>query len=411
MTQSWRFASERLLAVCMIVLVLGASWRAYGQGESKEGPERQRALELYKAGKFVEAMPLLEELAADLPSDSAIRESWAYCVAAYAATLSDPDLRRKARIRARTIARQARDLGDNSDLLQILLDIPEDGSEPSFSKNRDVDTAMKMAEADFARGDFDKAREGYLRAMLLDPGNYFPPLFIGDVYFNQHDYESAGEWFARAVQVDPNRETAYRYWGDALSAQGKSDEARAKYIEAVVAEPYNHTSWVGLTQWANRNHVELQLLQFPNESTAKTDEKGTTITLDSTMLNKSDSATTAAWIAYGARRALWQKERYKKEYPQAPAYRHSLREEADSLRVMLSVLSELSQKDKGGSADPSLAELAKIDQAGLLEPYVLIGRADAGIAQDYSGYRDAHREKIRRYLDEFVVPRAPLPSR
>ena len=31
---------------------------------------------------------------------------------------------------------------------------------------------MKNAEADFVRGDFDKARDGYLHVMMLDPRNY-----------------------------------------------------------------------------------------------------------------------------------------------------------------------------------------------------------------------------------------------
>ena len=77
------------------------------------------------------------------------------------------------------------------------------------------------AEADFSRGELDKAREGYMRALLLDPNNYSAGLFTGDVLFNQHAYGDAGEWFARAIQIDPNRETAYRYWGDVLVATGK----------------------------------------------------------------------------------------------------------------------------------------------------------------------------------------------
>src|SRR5205807_6320755 len=134
----------------------------------------------------------------------------------YAATLSDTIERKKARARARTIALQLKEAGDTSNLLQLMLALPDDGSEPSFSDRKEVDDAMKGAEADFTRGDLDKAREGYLRALLLDPGNYEAALFIGDVYFKQHTYGSAGEWFARAIQINPNRETAYRYWGDAL---------------------------------------------------------------------------------------------------------------------------------------------------------------------------------------------------
>src|SRR5262249_36117655 len=154
--------------------------------------ERQHAFELYRSGKFVEAMPLLEKLAADHPSDVAIRESWAYSVLEYAATLSDPEVRKRARVRGRSIALQAKQMGDNSALLQIMLDIPEDGTEPAYSDRKEVDDVMKAAEADFARGDLDKAREGYLHAQLLDPNNYAAALFVGDVYFKQHVNGSAG---------------------------------------------------------------------------------------------------------------------------------------------------------------------------------------------------------------------------
>ena len=58
-------------------------------------------------------------------------------------------------------------------------------------------------------------------------------------------------------------------------------------------------------------------------------------------------------------------------------------------------------------SDLDLATLVKINQAGMLDPYVLLNRADAGIAQDYPAYRAANRDKVYRYLDEFVVPKTP----
>jgi tetratricopeptide (TPR) repeat protein len=174
----------------------------------KENPERQHALDVYHGGKFVEAMPLLEKLAADNPSDVVVKEAWAFSVMAYAATLSDADLRKKARVRARSIALEAKKLGDSSYLLQSVLALPGDGSEPAFSDRKEVDDAMKAAEANFSRGDLDKARDGYLRAFVLDSKNYAAALFIGDVYFKQHENGSACEWFERAIQIDPDRETA-----------------------------------------------------------------------------------------------------------------------------------------------------------------------------------------------------------
>jgi len=44
------------------------------------------------------------------------------------------------------------------------------------------------------------------------------------------------------------------------------------------------------------------------------------------------------------------------------------------------------------------------NRARLLEPYILFAKADAGIAQDYLGYRQTNRAKLRQYLLEYVAP-------
>jgi tetratricopeptide (TPR) repeat protein len=382
---------------------------AQAQSKPHDDPELQHALDLYRAGKFVEAMPLFEKLSADHTSDAALKEEWAYSILEYSATLTDPQLRRKARIRGRGVALEAKQLGDNSGLLQVMLDIPEDGSEPTFSDRAEVDQVMKAAEADFARGDLDKAREGYLRTLLLDPTNYAAALFMGDTYFKQHQNGSAGEWFARAVQIDPNRETAYRYWGDALWDMGKSAEARDKYIQAVVADPYDHSALGGLNQWAQRTKTPLNWVRLQDKSSVtQKDDKNINITLDDSLLKRNDPNLTA-WMAYGLSRASWRSDKFKKEFPNEPKYRRTMREEADSLHTMIAVMREQKDSDKKKPPlDPALLQLLQIDQAGFLDPFALLNRADNEIAQDYAPYRSAHRDIIYQYFDEFVVPKAAM---
>jgi tetratricopeptide (TPR) repeat protein len=403
-----RFVAWATLAIVISSVPVAAQTTptpATGDSATKNDPERQHAIDLFKSGKFVEAMPLFEKLAADHPSDAAVKEGWAFTVMGYAATLPDPELRQKARARARSIAVQAKQLGDTSSLLQVLLDLPEDGSEPAFSDRKEVDQAMKAAEADFVRGDLDKARDGYLHALILDPNNYEAALFMGDVYFKQHVNGSAGEWFARAIQINPDRETAYRYWGDALWDLGKSGEARQKYIQAIVAEPYNQRSWVGLNQWASRTKVTLNWVRLQDKATvSQKDEKNVNITVDENV--KKDDPNTPAWLTYGIGRASWHTDKFKKEFPNEPKYRRTMREETDSLHLMVTVM--LEQKNfekKKKNLDPALVQLVQIDQAGFIEPFVLLNRADNEIAQDYLPYRAAHRDTIYRYLDEFVVPK------
>lgn|SRR5208282_1389826 len=381
---------------------------AMAQGPADD-PARREAFQVYEAGKYVDAMPLLEKVVADHPSDLIAKEHWAFSMVGYAATLPDAAERKRARARARALAVQLKEAGDNSNLLQIMLALPEDGSEPTFSDRKDVDDAMKVAEADFSRGDLDKAREGYLHVLLLDPGNYEAALFAGDTCFKQHAYDQAGEWFAHAIQIDPNRETAYRYWGDALTSSSKNDEARGKFIDAVIAEPYSSKAWMGLRQWVDRNKVKLNVLVLHDAASQHTDGKNATITLDPNTLN-GDSTGTAAWMIYSVTRLSWQREKFKKEFPDEKGYRHSLKEEVEALDTMVAVIAEdAKSKEKARKMDPSLLALVRLDHDGLLEPFVLLNRADAGIARDYAAYRAAHRDVLRRYLDEYVVPNTPTP--
>lgn len=394
----------RLLASLWLCLELAGTQTGISQTGD---PARAEAFALYDSGNFVDAMPKLEKIVADHPQDTVAKEHWAFSMLGYAATLPDMADRKRVRADARRLAVQLRDAGDKSNLMQILLGLPEDGSEPSFSDRKEVDDAMKAAEADFSRGDLDKAREGYVRALLLDPNDYEAALFIGDVYFKQHVYGSAGEWFARAIQINPNREAAYRYWGDALSAASKNEEARMRFIDATIAEPYNNKAWMGLRQWAERNRVKLNLLILKDKSSAQTDGKNATITIDSNMLN-GDTAGMSAWIVYSGTRLSWQREKFKKEFPNETTYRHSLKEEAEALDAMVSLIAEdAKSKKKAKNIDPTLLALVQLDQAGFIDPFVLFNRADAEIARDYAAYRAEHRDLLRKYMDEFVVPKVP----
>ena len=406
------YAAVFLLSAFLLPLSLAAQSPAQSPAEGiapKNDPDRQQALDFIDNGKMAQAMPLFEKLCAEYPKDPGLWEGWGVSTVGYSQTLTDAVLRKKARARARTFLIKAKELGDTSNLMQTLLGmIPEDGGEIPFSPRKEVNDAMQQAEADFVRGDFDKARDGYLRVLLLDPKNYDAALFISDVYFKQHINGSAGEWFARAVEIDPNRETAYRYWGDALWAMGRTTESREKFIQAIIAEPYtNNRSWMGLTQWAQRSKVTLNWVRLQDKSVVtQKDDKNINITLDNSL--GKDDPNGVAWLTYAMGRASWRTEKFRKEFPNEPKYRRTMREEADALHLMVTVLKE--QKDfekKKASLDPALQQLMRIDEIGLLEPFALLNRADAEIAQDYVSYRDAHRDVIYRYLNEFVVPMAP----
>jgi tetratricopeptide (TPR) repeat protein len=399
--------TRRCLPVAVVIAFLLAAV-ASAQPPASDA-DRKQALELYDQHRMAEARPLLEKLAAERPDDMVVHERLGMCLAALAGGIKDPDERKQTVLKARAALLRAKALGDDSNLLQTLLgSLPEDGVLSDFSTRREVDDLMKAAEAEFAKGNLDRACEGYVKAFELDPTLYQAPLFAGDTRYKQKRYDEAGEWFARAIRIGPNVETAYRYWGDALMAAGQMADARTKFIEAMVAEPYNRSARMGLSQWADRNKVQFSVVQLKRLGSVTGDGKQTTLTVDASALGKDDDGVMTASLAYVGARATWQQEKFKQEFPAEPAYRHTLKEETAALGAVADTVAErlAESKKKGGKAklDPELAELVRIRDAGLLEAYVLLFRADAGIARDYDPYRAANREKLARFMDEFVVP-------
>src|SRR5262249_19772081 len=154
-----------------------------------------RAVEVSKLGLYMEALPLFEKLNEEKPNDAGVLEGLSCATLAHSATLSDPAARREERIKARRFAVEAQAAGDSSNMLKTLLELPEDGSEHSFSISPEVEAAMREGESAFSKGDQEAAIATYNRALVLDPKQYAAALFLGDVYYKKGEHAKAGEWF------------------------------------------------------------------------------------------------------------------------------------------------------------------------------------------------------------------------
>ncbi|MGC2696247.1 MAG: tetratricopeptide repeat protein [Candidatus Angelobacter sp.] len=373
---------------------------------------RQHAFEMFQQHRQIEALPLFEELALKDPGDAEVLVRLGVCLVTESATLADENAATRERLRARDLLIKAKKLGNTSALLEnVLQNLPADGVIKYTASP--ADQAMRAAEAAFARRDFDEALKNYLKVLEYDPKNYSAALFVGDTYFAEKIWDKAGEWYGRAIEIDPNKETAYRYYADMLLKNGEMEKSRTRAIQAVVAEPYNPITWRELTAWTTANKVELKRVHInvPNNVTQK-DENNITITM-----NANDSSdTSSVWLIYGMVKATWHGDEFKKHYPDEKQYRHSLGEEADALSAAAAVRSESSNskgKKKGKPATtPANADLdllTQLYQAKLLEPYVLLSAADQDIAQDYAAYREKNRDKLEKYLGDFILPPAPKP--
>jgi tetratricopeptide (TPR) repeat protein len=398
----------------IILALFAAASPAVAQNSAYQ-TKRARAFELYKQNKFLEALPVFEELAGENSQDGEVLMYAGFVAFASAETARDAEAKRKAGSTARDYFLAAQKLGFESVLSKSMLQsIALDGmiAANTFTNHIEAEKTMHQAEEAFVKGDFKKALEAYQKALQLDPNLYEAALFAGDVYYKSDNPQKAAEWFAKAIKIDPNRETAYRYWGDSLAKEGKETEAREKYIDAFVAEPYSKFARANFITWAKKNGITLAnpAINIPT-SVSAAGNGNTNITLDPSVMTKDKKDGSSAWLYYGITRAAWTmpgkngklSERFAKAYPNETKYRHSLAEETDALRQVLSFLDKDIKNKKVENLDVSLANLKKLGDGGLLESYILLTRMDEGLFRDYKPYLAANREKLRRYVVEYIM--------
>src|SRR5215210_7112292 len=92
----------------VLVLLLLAS---FVTATAQDDPDRQRAFQLYKDAKYVEALPLFEKLAIAHPDDRDVIETYGMLVLTQTAYLKDAMARKQARARGRELLLKAQKLG------------------------------------------------------------------------------------------------------------------------------------------------------------------------------------------------------------------------------------------------------------------------------------------------------------
>jgi tetratricopeptide (TPR) repeat protein len=367
--------------------------------------DRKRALDLVNDGKFVDAVPLLQKLLGDDPTDAQVAFYLGSSIEWISKLEPDPAKRKQMRARGYAYLKQAHELGLKDAVLDQLLATlkPDGGEDSSYSTDPRANDAMVQGEAAFGGSQFDKAFAAYQQALSFDPKLYEAALFAGDALYKNGASDKAGDWYAKAILIDPDREIAYRYWGDVFMSIGKPAEAREKFIEAFITEPYNKLAVQGLINWAKKTNATLLQPRIDIPVNVTSSKKGKTdITLDANILLRSKGPS-SAWIIYGAVRAGWMNEKFRATFPNEKEYRHSLPEEADALTAVALTVTETAMGGEVKDADVSITNLLALYKAGLIEPFVLLATPNAGIAQDYNNYRKSNREKLRRYVNEFVI--------
>jgi tetratricopeptide (TPR) repeat protein len=391
-----RQLTVRRMSVSFFLIALLASFSTAPSEDAAALKSQGRTL--VDAQKFTEALPIYEKLSKLLPSDAEVFRNLGFSLIGQSLNTEDQASRKKMRARAREAFVKAKQFGDDSLLVKVLIDgIPPDGGDAEgYSDNAEANKLMQKAEAAFSTGKLDEAFQLYQSALEIDPRCYYAALFSGDVKTQTEKYDEAEKWYQRAIKIDPYIETAYQYSGTPLMKQRKYDVARDRYIEAFIVAPYNKLALSGIVQWGQTTNTPLghPKVEVPATKTGADGKETTTINVNPTADDGS-----MAWIAYSATRETWKKEKFAKTYPREKEYRHSLAEEADALRSVVSMAKTLKVK----SLHPQIAVIEKLDKDGLLEAFILMAIPDRGIAQDHPAYLRTNRDKLRKYVVDYVI--------
>ncbi len=393
-----KFPTLRIL-VC-VVMLFTASATLSAQTEHELAQATVQAVTLFDKQAFAEALPHLEVLIKGLPDNPQVRFMYGFSLVAKSKQTSNEDEAKQLSVKALEALREAKRLGFKDQMNDTLIAMlsgqsaaPVGDEGPAYSLNKDAEKAMREAESLFAQSKYEEAVKLFDKALELDPKLYQAAVSGGDCFIQKGDWANAEKRYQKAIGIDPNRETAYRYSATPFMKQKKYDEARDRYIEAYVVEPYNRMSSRGINQWAGTTGKNLQhpAIDVPELTF---DTKGKAI--PKTAIDPKDAAA-SPWLAYLTARESWKNGKFAAAFPKEQQYRHSLPEEAESLRAAV----KAAQSSK--SANKQFETLAQLDKDGVLESYILLARANEGISEDHPAYLKDNRQKLKLYVANYVI--------
>lgn len=355
--------------------------------------KRAEALALIEQNRYLDALPLLEKIMLSYPDDAELWAHFGIALASNSVTLKTPEERKAELGRAFKALTRAKQLGTENVMALSFFDQLSGGAdEDNFSHaNPEVEKALREGEAFFGRGEYDKAFTAYEKAYKIDPKNYEAVLFMGDSLYAAKKYKESEAWFAKAVALDPNREAAYRYWGDALMHQKKLLEARDKFVEAFISEPFSRMTLERLAHWAEEAGEPLA----PTGIVPPGNEPVGDLKIDEKLLKAENG--TIHWKLYNAARGAQSLADAGKKQ------RYTLAKEAAAWRKVAEAARRDIKAGKLKTPDQSLLNLIKIDDAGFLEPYLLIFRTHEDFGEDFFEYREKNRDKFKRFVVEHFL--------
>lgn len=113
-------------------------------------------------------------------------------------------------------------------------------------RSKDVAEIQRTAVSYYNRGEYEKAIEGYKRAIEINPVSVETYYHLGMAYSSLGKYKEAVEAYVRAIQIKPDYAAAYYNLGHAYSNLNRHDKAIKAFRQSIQHEPGNVEAYFAL---------------------------------------------------------------------------------------------------------------------------------------------------------------------
>lgn len=366
--------------------------------------DRQEAIRLYKEHKFADAAEWWMKVVIKYPNDAEAHEALGASLLHRATVQTDQQKGLSDRLLSRSELKHAQELGDHSELCQLLFrTVPPDGAiVPAYVIDSMEAVLLRIERKPVEDIDAVIDKYGVLLELGVKPANHYTATRLGTDYERQAQWSKAEKWYARAVEIDANHSEAYRPWVDMLISLERMKEAREKLIEGTISHaPALDPS---LKRWLAQNHLEAKKIDIKVPREYPISETKSWVIVDPEWLGKNDGRD--AWLLYPRTRLLWKNEKYMNTFHRM-GYQHTLPEEADAFSQVVAAFRQSLPKGNIKDPDADLLLLSQFAADGLLEPFICLVKQNRDLAYDCQSYETQHRDKLVEFADKYMVP--PLP--
>lgn len=255
-----------------------------------------------------------------------------------------------------------------------------------------LEALLQPVEAQFQAKAFAEAERGYERVLAKFPKSYLVTLSWGDAALFDGRPEVALARYRTGQKLNPLDHRGHFYEGTALVALGKPKEALDAYARALARRPHAQFVIEGVDARSQKLGIKLRTTPFLPQ--ARVDERG-----DGFQVAVADPR----WVAWGMCKAAWIGEVEARNVPQPEKRRPTMTEERECLVQLLAVY--MTSADRKKRPDPQLEWLVKVQQAGLLQAFIvyeLVARMEPHVTLTAD---PAGLSAIEQYVRTFVFER------